>query len=100
MSHPSVSEASVVGLEDEKYGEVVASFLKLAEGAAKPSDEEMRRFVFEKLGRHKAPQYVFWIGDAGVGEHFPKTGSGKYQKHVLEKIGNQLVGALQIKAKI
>ncbi|KAH7124861.1 hypothetical protein B0J13DRAFT_149634 [Dactylonectria estremocensis] len=100
ISHPAVSDASVVGLKDDKYGEVVASVLKLAEGSSKPSDQVLRQFVSEKLGRHKAPQHIFWTGDPGVGDDFPKTGSGKIQKHVLQKIGNDLVRGGGTKAKL
>jgi hypothetical protein len=34
---------------------------------------------------------VFWIGDEGVGNEFPKTGSGKIMKHVLMDVGERLV---------
>ncbi|KAL4863379.1 hypothetical protein BDV12DRAFT_189728 [Aspergillus spectabilis] len=91
MAHAFIAEASVVGIKDEKYGEVVGCFLKKAEGAAKISDEGVREHVSSHLGRHKAPHYIFWIGDAGVGSDFPKTGSGKHQKHILREIGDRLV---------
>ncbi|PYH40467.1 acetyl-CoA synthetase-like protein [Aspergillus saccharolyticus JOP 1030-1] len=87
-THPSISEASVVGIKDERYGEVVGAFLK---GRAKVSHDELRHYVSQTLGRHKAPQHIFWIGDAGVGADFPKTGSGKHQKHILRELGNRLV---------
>ncbi len=91
LAHPAISEASVVGLNDSRYGEVVTCFLRSAENASRPDDEALRVWVREKLGRHKAPNYVFWIGDVGVGNDFPKTGSGKHQKHILRDIGNALV---------
>ncbi len=47
----------------------------------------------KSLGGHKAPRYVFWIGDDGVGSEFPKTGSGKIMKHVLRESGERLVKA-------
>ena len=43
------------------------------------------------MGRVKAPKYIFWVGDTGVGDELPKTGSGKYQKHVIRTLGNKLV---------
>ncbi|KAL2004686.1 hypothetical protein VTN00DRAFT_3214 [Thermoascus crustaceus] len=103
IAHPSISEACVVGLEDRKYGEVVGAFLKLAASdatAKRPADDEVRGWVTEKLGRHKAPQYVFWIGDPGVGDDYAKTGSGKYQKHVMRERGNALVKSGAVKAKL
>ncbi|OJJ94673.1 hypothetical protein ASPACDRAFT_1883935 [Aspergillus aculeatus ATCC 16872] len=87
-AHPAISEASVVGIQNERYGEVVGAFLKARE---KVSHDELRHWVSQTLGRHKAPQHIFWIGDAGVGADFPKTGSGKHQKHLLRELGNRLV---------
>lgn len=89
--HPSISEASVVGIKDERYGEVVGCFLKTAEGSPKIPDIEVKRWVGENLGRHKTPQYTFWIGDPSVGSDFPKTGSGKHQKHIMRDLGNRLI---------
>ncbi|KAL2848890.1 acetyl-CoA synthetase-like protein [Aspergillus pseudoustus] len=100
MAHPSIVEASVVGVKDEKYGEVVGCFLKRAERASKLEDQAVRSHVLDHLGRHKAPQHIFWIGDAGVGTDFPKTGSGKHQKHILRDIGNRLVRQGEAWAKL
>jgi acyl-coenzyme A synthetase/AMP-(fatty) acid ligase len=100
MTHASIFEASVVGIKDERYGEVVGCFLKLAEGCQRPADQKIMQFVSEKLGRHKAPKHIFWLGDVGVGEEFPKTGSGKHQKHIMRDIGNRLVGTAPVKAKL
>ncbi|KAI4121642.1 MAG: hypothetical protein LQ338_006249, partial [Usnochroma carphineum] len=51
LGHPQVAEVSVVGLPDERYGEVVAAFVILAKGAELPADE-LRRWVMEKLSYH------------------------------------------------
>lgn len=98
--HPSISEASVVGIRDERYGEVVGCFLKVADGASKLAHQEVSQWVGEKLGRHKSPQYVFWLGDPNVGDDFPKTGSGKHQKHIMRDIGNRLVQGNAVKARL
>ncbi|KAF9250418.1 hypothetical protein DTO027I6_4047 [Penicillium roqueforti] len=97
MSHASVSEASVVGIKDERYGEVVGCFLKASVQFQRPSIQELQQFVGERLGRHKAPKHVFWLGEKGVGDDFPKTGSGKHQKHMMRDIGNRLVGMFKAK---
>jgi acyl-CoA synthetase (AMP-forming)/AMP-acid ligase II len=100
MQHPAVSEASAVAIKDERYGEVVGCFLKEAEGTQRPKNEELKEWVGQLLGRHKAPAYCFWLGDAGIGNDFPKTGSGKIKKHVLCDIGNSLVHNGAVKAKL
>ena len=91
LVHDSIAEASVVGLKDERYGEVVAAYLKQNSNQKRPTGDQLRDWVRETLGRHKAPVYVFWLGDQGVGADFPKTASGKHQKHILRDIGNRLV---------
>ena len=42
--------------------------------------QDIRAFVREKLGWHKAPVHLFWLGEK---EDFPKTGSGKIKKHEI-----------------
>ncbi|OAP55000.1 hypothetical protein AYL99_10700 [Fonsecaea erecta] len=104
--HPSIAEASCVAIKDARYGEVVGAFLRaqprpgcldldLKEGnrtrLMRPSWKEINNWVRKSLGSHKAPKYVFWIGDDGVGNEFPKTGSGKIMKHLLRDVGEKLV---------
>lgn len=84
--HISIIQSSVVGLPDRKYGEVVSAFLQPRMSEKRPSVEELRDFVRKTLGWHKAPVHVFWLEE---GEDFPKTGSGKIQKHVLRTLGEQ-----------
>ncbi|KIX97674.1 uncharacterized protein Z520_06452 [Fonsecaea multimorphosa CBS 102226] len=105
--HPSIAEASCVAIKDARYGEVVGAFLRAQarpgcldldlkdEGnrtrLMRPSWNEVNNWVRKSLGSHKAPRYVFWIGDDGVGNEFPKTGSGKIMKHILRDVGERLV---------
>ncbi|KAK1731951.1 4-coumarate-CoA ligase [Colletotrichum acutatum] len=100
LSHPAISEACVVGLQDKRYGEVVASFLQTANGTLKLTDSEVKAWVTEKLGRHKAPEHVFWIGHPDVGTSLPKTGSGKYQKHLIRDLGDTLLNKSARQAKL
>ncbi|PYH97901.1 acetyl-CoA synthetase-like protein [Aspergillus ellipticus CBS 707.79] len=94
LAHPSIAEASVVGVHDVRYGEVVGCFLKGVSGVRRPSTDEVRDWVKTQMGTVKTPQWVFWVGPDGVCLDFPKTGSGKYQKHVLRNIANKYCAAL------
>ncbi|KAL5359947.1 hypothetical protein BJX96DRAFT_164798 [Aspergillus floccosus] len=87
-AHPAIEVASVIGIPDQKYGEVVGAFIALAPGYEnkRPSDEELRNWTRETLGRHKAPQYVFVFGQEGVDATIPITGSGKVRKVDLRKM--------------
>lgn len=98
MAHPSITLAVVVGLKDEHYGEVVAAFLdgKQAAGDASQATAhltktEVRDWVTKRLGKHKAPAHIFWMGEGGVPAAVPLTGSGKVRKFELAKVGEELL---------
>lgn len=99
LEHPSVKESCVVGLEDSLYGEVVSCFLGGAEGM-RPADQEIRAWVTAEMDHTKAPRYIFWLGESDVGEELPKTGSGKYQKHLIRAKGNALVKSRNVRPKL
>lgn len=82
LAHGDVQEVSVVGLPDEKYGEVVAAFTVPRKGS-QLSAETVRSWVREKLSGHLVPKYVFWVED------YPKTASNKIQKFKLKELGVQ-----------
>ena len=88
-----MAQAAVVGLTDHKYGEVPAAFLephvKDSSKLSRPTNETLQDWVRAVLGKHKVPIHIFWLGDDGVGDHFPVTGSGKLKKNVLRDIGNR-----------
>lgn len=60
---------------------MVAALLQHRKRQKKPSLQDVRAFVRETLGWHKAPVHVFWLGEK---EDFPKTGSGKTKKHEVK----------------
>lgn len=55
------------------------------------NDEKVRSWVREKLGRHKAPAHVFWLGENGIPVEVPLTGSGKVRKFEMAKLAEKLV---------
>lgn len=94
VAHPAISMAVVVGLKDAHYGEVVGAFLDLDSGhTQRPGADEVREWVRRKLGKHKAPTHVFWLGCDGVPETVPLTGSGKVRKFEMAQLGNKLLEA-------
>ncbi|KAH7410113.1 acyl-CoA synthetase/AMP-acid ligase-like protein II [Phaeosphaeria sp. MPI-PUGE-AT-0046c] len=84
FAHSRVREVSVVGLPDERYGEVVAAFVVKQSGGEVTADE-VRIWVREKLSHHLVPKYVFWV------DNYPKTASGKIQKFKLREEGIAMI---------
>jgi acyl-CoA synthetase (AMP-forming)/AMP-acid ligase II len=98
VEHPAVDRAIVVGLPDKKYGEKVAAFLqRSADAKEKPNIEAIRAWTRERLGRHKTPVHVFWLGEDGVTAEVPITGSGKIKKFEMKKIGQELLSVPRAK---
>ena len=78
FEHEDVAEVAVVGLPDERMGEVVGAFLRPA-----PGRRILKKTLFDYLRKHLSPQKTptHWV----VVNEFPLTGSGKIQKFVLRK---------------
>ncbi|BDD61905.1 putative NRPS-like protein biosynthetic cluster [Monascus purpureus] len=95
--HPKITKAAVVGLPDERYGEVVAAFIEIdaaskGDGGPSLSAEEIRNWTRETLGRHKTPVYIFACGSHPMlPVVIPQTGSGKIQKQKLRELGKSVV---------
>jgi acyl-CoA synthetase (AMP-forming)/AMP-acid ligase II len=74
--HPDVVEAAVVGLPDERKGEVPAAVLRLADGAAL-DEKAMHAWAAERLSDYKVPvRYV-------ATDELPRTGTNKVQRNEL-----------------
>lgn len=70
----AVKEVSVVGLTDERYGEVVAAFVVKHEGKS-VTTEEVRNWVEEKLSHHLGTPYLI-PGSPVVGKYRNKANKG------------------------
>ena len=74
--HPDVLEASVVGLPDERMGEVPAAVVRLSAGATLEGSQ-LAAHAIEHLAEYKVPKrYV-------VAQDLPRTGTNKVQKDAL-----------------
>jgi len=88
-SNPSILEAAIVSVPDEKYGEVVGAWIRLKSGA-KLSREGVRKIVWESMNPQNAPAWVWFLGEDGTPTELPKTASGKVQKHILRRWSREL----------
>src|ERR1044072_112561 len=79
FSHPAVSSAAVIGVRDELYGEEVAAFVVLKDGAEVTEDEVMN-FCRERLADFKCPKTVHFLTD------IPKGPTGKLLRRELARM--------------
>jgi len=73
--HPLVADAAVVGVPDERWGEVGVAFV-VADGVA---DDELLEWCRARLARFKVPKSFRFIGE------IPRNGMGKVQKSELRE---------------
>lgn len=78
--HPQVDQVAVIGLPDEKWGEVVAAVISLKNRDDRPSLAELTAYCRERMSSQKVPSCWFFTED------WPLTPSGKIQKHVLAEM--------------
>ena len=80
--HPDIAESAVVGLPDSYYGEVVAAFIKLEDGAA-VSPDRIVEFCRNKLAPYKVPKRIEFV------DQLPKNFIGKIvRRKLLENFSN------------
>ncbi len=86
MAYPGVAECAVVGLPDEKWGEVpvLALTRQPTPEGLKLSVEEILAHLQNQIARFKLPRRVLFL------EQLPKSALGKVQKPLLQK---QLIGS-------
>jgi fatty-acyl-CoA synthase len=78
MAHPSVAEAAVIGVPDDKWGErPLAAVVPVAGHSLTP--DELREFLAAKLPRWQLPERWAFITEV------PKTSVGKFQKTKLRE---------------
>jgi fatty-acyl-CoA synthase len=78
LAHPSVTEAAVVGVPHETWGEVGRAFIVVADDY---DEEEFRAFLAERLARYKLPRSIVIL------EALPLTAIGKIDKKRLASEG-------------
>jgi O-succinylbenzoic acid--CoA ligase len=82
LAHPAVTEAGVIGLPDDRWGQRVVAFVRLGEGAASAATGEwgdvLRAHCRSRLGGYKVPREI-----RIVAEPLPRTASGKLRRSAL-----------------
>ncbi len=77
-THPKVADVAVVGVPDDRFGEELCAWVRLAAGET-ANEEEIRAFCRGQIAHFKIPRYVRFV------DEFPMTVTGKVQKFVIRE---------------
>ena len=77
LTHPSVTEAAVVGLPDDDLGERIVAFVV----GDNSDDPDLAQYVADGLSVHKRPREVRWV------DALPHNAMGKVLKSELKRSG-------------
>jgi len=77
QGHPKVHDVAVIGIPDERLGEIAAAIIDPVPGETL-TEEEVGRFCEERLPRYKRPRRIFF-------DHVPRNPTGKIEKPALRK---------------
>jgi fatty-acyl-CoA synthase len=83
FEHPAVAEVAVVGVADEKWGEVGRAFVVCVPDATL-TRQDLKDFLLPRLAKYKIPAHV------DVVEQLPRTASGKVRKADLRRLPAQV----------
>ncbi len=81
---PGIKDAQVIGIPDDKYGEIVGAFVIL-QNNSDLTEADIRDYAISKIARYKVPKHVFIV------DEYPMTASGKVQKFKLRGMAQELL---------
>ncbi len=76
--HPKIADVQVIGVPDNKYGEELCAWVRLADGET-ATEDDIRDFCQGQIAHQKIPRYVKFV------DEFPMTVTGKIQKFAMRE---------------
>ncbi|RIB07082.1 putative peroxisomal AMP binding enzyme [Gigaspora rosea] len=80
LSHPNIQEISIVGIEDQEWGQKVGAIIVLKNQESKLDLKQLREFAKDKLAHYKLPTLLKVINE------IPRNAMGKVNKKELVKL--------------
>jgi acyl-CoA synthetase (AMP-forming)/AMP-acid ligase II len=82
ISHADVAEASVIGVDDETYGQRLVAFVVLNRGGT-ATPEDLKHHVRDNLANYKVPRSITLL------EELPRNNTGKVLRRVLAEASRE-----------
>jgi fatty-acyl-CoA synthase len=76
--HPAIADVQVFGVPDERYGEEIAAWIRVRDGASLTA-EAVRDFCRDQIAHYKVPRHILFV------DSFPMTVTGKMQKYLMRE---------------
>ncbi|BCI78540.1 acyl-CoA synthetase [Mycolicibacterium sp. TY66] len=80
-THPDVAEATVLGVDDEQYGQRLAAFVVLADGAT-ATEDVLKQHVRDNLANYKVPRSITVLTE------LPRNSTGKIDRRELKALAD------------
>ncbi|MDF1881942.1 AMP-binding protein, partial [Sulfurimonas sp. MAG313] len=77
--HASIKAAAVIGIKDDKSGEVPVAYIELDPDEASLTESAVKIYLKQHLANFKIPKSVYFL------EELPKTATGKVLKRLLKE---------------
>jgi acyl-CoA synthetase (AMP-forming)/AMP-acid ligase II len=79
--HPGVREAAVVGIDDQRWGQIIRAIVVPSDPSQPPAEQDLRAHARARLAGFKVP--TEWI----YAEALPRNANGKLVRRELAEIG-------------
>lgn len=84
--HPAVHACVVVGVADQRDGQIPVAVVSLIPGSDDSAEATLREFVAEHLAPYKNPVHYLFLPE------LPRNATGKFDRHQLSELANREFG--------